>query len=197
MSHFSAAINVSVVTTSCKFPILVPRTVIAFRSCTSTLRTTSEKTNFVPVESNELAFILHTSGTTAKPKGTVQPHGSYQVYIHSMGKWVYSMSDRDELRGEVAAAFVVLKAGYAPTGQLKKELRELVQKSLGKIVVVDDIDFVDMLPKTRSGKIMRRLIKAVISGQPLGDYSTIEDEESIEEIKKGAEALIAGLNKES
>jgi len=87
-----------------------------------------------------------------------------------MGKWVYSMSDRDELRGVVAAAFVVLKAGYAPTGQLKKELRELVQKSLGKIVVVDDIDFVDMLPKTRSGKIMRRLIKAVISGQPLGDY---------------------------
>lgn len=103
----------------------------------------------------------------------------------------------DELRGEVAAAFVVLKAGYAPTGQLKKELRELVQKSLGKIVVVDDIDFVDMLPKTRSGKIMRRLIKAVISGQPLGDYSTIEDEGSIEEIKKAAEALIAGLRKES
>lgn len=54
-----------------------------------------------------------------------------------------------------------------------------------------------MLPKTRSGKIMRRLIKAVISGQPLGDYSTIEDEGSIEEIKKAAEALIAGLKKES
>jgi len=412
----------------------------------------SEKTDLVPVESNELAFILHTSGTTAKPKGTVQPHGSYQVYIHSMGKWVYSMSDRDmwwsasdigwivghsyvvyapllfgcstimyegvpdypapdvwwrivekhrvskmwisptgvralmkygdeypmkhdltsinlvvcagevlnppawewmqkkvlkdrapvidhmwqtessgpivgnpvgiamlpikpgsatiplpgieadivneqgeslpvdtkgnfvclrpfpgltptlwrdhdryvkdywqriprryytgdaalrdedgyiwflgrmdevikiashrigtieiestlishpavaeaavvgkpdQMRGEVAAAFIVLKSGYAPSEALKTSLRELVQKSLGKIVVLDDIDFVDMLPKTRSGKIMRRLIKAVISGQPLGDYSTIEDEGSIEEIRKAAEALIAGLKKKS
>ena len=46
----------------------------------------SAKTDFVPVESNELAFILHTSGTTAKPKGTVQPHGSYQVYISLHGQ---------------------------------------------------------------------------------------------------------------
>jgi len=412
----------------------------------------SEKTAFVPVESNELAFILHTSGTTAKPKGTVQPHGSYQVYIHAMGRWVYAMSDRDvwwstsdvgwivghsyvvyapllfgcstimyegvpdypepdiwwrivekhrvtkmwisptgvralmkygdeypakhdlnsinlvvcagevlnppawkwlqqnvlkdkvpvidhmwqtessgpmvgnpvgiamlpikpgsatiplpgidadivnergeslpvnakgnfvclrpfpgltptlwgdheryvkdywqriprryytgdaalrdedgyiwflgrmdevikiashrigtieiestlishpavaeaavvgkpdPLRGEVAAAFVVLKAGYAPNEELKPRLRELVQKSMGKIVVLEEIDFVDMLPKTRSGKIMRRLIRAVITGQPLGDYSTIEDEGSIEEIRKAAEALMAGLKKRS
>lgn len=70
-------------------------------------------------------------------------------------------------------------------------------KLLGKIVVVDIIDFVDMLPKTRSGKIMRRLIKAVIRGKPLGDYSTIEDEGSIEEIRKAAEALIAGLKRRS
>jgi len=412
----------------------------------------SEKTAFVPVQSNELAFILHTSGTTAKPKGTVQPHGSYQVYIHAMGRWVYAMSDRDvwwstsdvgwivghsyvvyapllfgcstimyegvpdypepdiwwrivekhrvtkmwisptgvralmkygdeypakhdlnsinlvvcagevlnppawkwlqqnvlkdkvpvidhmwqtessgpmvgnpvgiamlpikpgsatiplpgidadivnergeslpvnakgnfvclrpfpgltptlwgdheryvkdywqriprryytgdaalrdedgyiwflgrmdevikiashrigtieiestlishpavaeaavvgkpdPLRGEVAAAFVVLKAGYAPNEELKPKLRELVQKSMGKIVVLEEIDFVDMLPKTRSGKIMRRLIRAVITGQPLGDYSTIEDEGSIEEIRKAAEALMAGLKKRS
>ena len=80
---------------------------------------------------------------------------------------------------------------------MKKNLRALVQKSLGKIVVVDDVDFVDMLPKTRSGKIMRRLIKAVITGQPLGDYSTIEDEGSLEEIRKAAEALVAGLKRKS
>ncbi len=101
----------------------------------------------------------------------------------------------DELRGEVAAAFVVLRSGYTPDERLRKDLRELVQKSLGKIVVVGDIDFVDMLPKTRSGKIMRRLIKAVITGQPLGDYSTIEDEGSIDEIRKAAEQLLAGLKK--
>lgn len=410
----------------------------------------SEKTDFVPVESNELAFILHTSGTTAKPKGTVQPHGSYQVYIHSMGKWVYNMSDsdvwwstsdigwivghsyvvygpllfgcstimyegvpdypspdvwwriaekhrvtkmwisptgvravmkygnehpakhdlssinlvvcagevlnppawewlqksvlkdrapvidhmwqtessgpvvgnpigiamlpikpgsatiplpgidadivndrgeslavgvkgnfvcrrpfpgltptlwrdhdryvkdywnripgcyytgdaamRDEdgyfwflgrmdevikiashrigtieiesvlvghpavaeaavvgkpdpLRGEVAAAFVVLRAGETPSEELKARLRELVQKSLGKIVVLDEIRFVNMLPKTRSGKLMRRLIKAVMTGQQLGDYSTIEDEASIEEVRKATEELLADMKK--
>ena len=101
----------------------------------------------------------------------------------------------DPVRGEVAAAFVVLKAGYYPNEELRKGLKELVQKSLGKIVVIDDIDFVDMLPKTRSGKIMRRLIKAVITGQPLGDYSTIEDEASLDEIRKAAEALMAGFKK--
>lgn len=47
------------------------------------------------MSANEPAFILHTSGTMAKPKGTVQPHGSYHVYIHAMGKWVYPMNETD------------------------------------------------------------------------------------------------------
>jgi acetyl-CoA synthetase len=101
----------------------------------------------------------------------------------------------DPVRGEVAAAFVVLKSGYQPSNELKKQLQEVVHKSMGKIVVIDDIDFVDMLPKTRSGKIMRRLIKAVITGQALGDYSTIEDEGSIAEIRKAAEELMTSLRK--
>ncbi len=103
----------------------------------------------------------------------------------------------DPLRGEVAAAFVVLKMGYSPSEELKSKLRELVQKSMGKIVVIDEIHFVNALPKTRSGKLMRRLIRAVITEQPLGDYSTIEDEASIEEIRKAAEELIAGMGKQS
>ena len=90
----------------------------------------------------------------------------------------------DPLRGEVACAFVVLKGGYEPSEGLKDSLRELVKKTLGPIVIVSDIFFVSKLPKTRSGKIMRRLIKAIITDKPLGDYSTIEDETSIEEVKK-------------
>ena len=101
----------------------------------------------------------------------------------------------NSLRGEVAAAFVVLKAGYQPSEAMKKQLQNLIHKSMGKIVVIDDMDFVDMLPKTRSGKIMRRLIKALVTGQPLGDYSTIEDEGSILEIKKAAAELMASLKK--
>jgi len=95
----------------------------------------------------------------------------------------------DPMRGEVACAFVVLKPGYPPIDELKETLRGVVKKILGPIVVVGDIFFVSKVPKTRSGKIMRRLIKAVITSQPLGDYSTIEDATSIDEIKKAAENL--------
>ncbi len=90
----------------------------------------------------------------------------------------------DPLRGETACAFVVLKESSKATDDLKQTLRSLVRKTLGPIVVISDIHFVNKLPKTRSGKIMRRLIKAIISNKPLGDYSTIEDESSIEELKK-------------
>jgi acetyl-CoA synthetase len=90
----------------------------------------------------------------------------------------------DPLRGETACAFVVLKGSSRATDDLKQTLRDLVRKTLGPIVVISDIHFVNKLPKTRSGKIMRRLIKAIIANKPLGDYSTIEDESSIEELKK-------------
>ncbi|MCD6445601.1 acetate--CoA ligase [Candidatus Bathyarchaeota archaeon] len=95
----------------------------------------------------------------------------------------------DPLRGETACAFVVLKGEKEPSEELKDELRNLVKKTLGPIVIVSDIFFVNKLPKTRSGKIMRRLIKAIIMGKPLGDYSTIEDETSIEELKKALKKL--------
>jgi acetyl-CoA synthetase len=90
----------------------------------------------------------------------------------------------DELRGEVASAFVVLKQGHQPSEELRKELLQTVRRELGALVVVGDINFVEMLPKTRSGKIMRRVLKAVVSGRDPGDVSTIEDEGSVEEARE-------------
>jgi acetyl-CoA synthetase len=90
----------------------------------------------------------------------------------------------DELRGETACAFVILKAGSTPNENLKGELRQLVRKTLGPIVIVSDIYFVNKLPKTRSGKIMRRVIKSLVAGKPLGDYSTIDDDTAIDELRK-------------
>jgi len=90
----------------------------------------------------------------------------------------------DELRGETACAFVILKAGSEPSETLKGELRQLVRKTLGAIVIVSDIYFVGKLPKTRSGKIMRRVIKSLVAGKPLGDYSTIDDDTSIDELRR-------------
>jgi acetyl-CoA synthetase len=84
---------------------------------------------------------------------------------------------------------VVLKPGQLPADELKKTLREVVKKIMGPIVVIEDIFFVSKVPKSSSGKIMRRLIKAVVTDQPLGDYSTIEDATAIDEIKKASEEL--------
>jgi acetyl-CoA synthetase len=97
----------------------------------------------------------------------------------------------DALKGEVACAFVVLRSGRKADKSLKEELKETVRKTLGPIVIVDDVAFVSKLPKTRSGKIMRRLIKAVVTEQPLGDYSTIEDASAIQEIQKATEKTSA------
>jgi acetyl-CoA synthetase len=90
----------------------------------------------------------------------------------------------DPLRGETACAFIVLRHGCEPNSALEDALKRLVRETLGPIVIVSDVFFVSRLPKTRSGKIMRRLIGALITGKPLGDYSTIEDETAMEEIKK-------------
>jgi len=90
----------------------------------------------------------------------------------------------DELKGEVACAFIVLKSGYEPSEELKKELIQHVRKVMGPIVVIRDIQFVKMLPKTRSGKIMRRVMKKLWTGEDLGDLSTIEDGASVDEIKE-------------
>ena len=87
----------------------------------------------------------------------------------------------DELRGEVISAFVVLRAGYEPSEEMKKELIATVRNELGPVAVIADCNFVSMLPKTRSGKIMRRVFKAVVLGKDVGDVSTIEDEGSVEE----------------
>ncbi|HEY9326368.1 MAG TPA: AMP-binding protein, partial [Candidatus Limnocylindria bacterium] len=99
----------------------------------------------------------------------------------------------DELRGMVISAFVVLKQGHTPSDTLKKELLATVRSELGPIAVIGELNFVDMLPKTRSGKIMRRVLKAVILGKDPGDISTIEDEGSVEEAREAWEQMRASV----
>jgi acetyl-CoA synthetase len=82
----------------------------------------------------------------------------------------------DELKGQAIAAFVTLEAGQKPSPQLKEELRKWVAKEIGALARPDDIRFSDMLPKTRSGKIMRRLLRELASsGEVKGDVTTLED----------------------
>ncbi len=80
----------------------------------------------------------------------------------------------DPVAMEVVKAFVALKTGYAPSDALRRDLMAFARKRLGAVVAPKEIEFVDMLPRTRSGKIMRRLLKARELGLPEGDTSTLE-----------------------
>jgi acetyl-CoA synthetase len=80
-----------------------------------------------------------------------------------------------EVKGDVPKAYVTLKVGFKPSEELNKELKEWVSKEIGPIARPDTIEFRDKLPKTRSGKIMRRLLKAEALGKEVGDISTLEE----------------------
>lgn len=81
----------------------------------------------------------------------------------------------DKIRGEIIKAFVVLKKGYQPTEKLKEELSLHVKNHLAGHAYPREVEFIDQLPKTRSGKIMRRVLKAKELGLPVGDLSTLEE----------------------
>ncbi|MEK6408451.1 MAG: acetate--CoA ligase [Acidobacteriota bacterium] len=82
----------------------------------------------------------------------------------------------DEVKGQAISAFVTLELGNEPSNELKEELRRWVAKEIGALAKPDDIRFSDALPKTRSGKIMRRLLREIASGSEVrGDTTTLED----------------------
>ncbi|MCK6580573.1 MAG: acetate--CoA ligase [Anaerolineae bacterium] len=81
----------------------------------------------------------------------------------------------DEVRGNVIYAYCILRAGFQGNDTLRDQLKEHIRHEVGPIAVPSKIEFVDVLPKTRSGKIMRRVLRARAMGQPEGDLSTLED----------------------
>jgi len=81
----------------------------------------------------------------------------------------------DEVKGEKIKAFVILKEGVKPSEELKKEIQKTVREILGPIAIPEEIEFVEKLPKTRSGKIMRRVLRAKELGMEIGDLSTLDD----------------------
>jgi acetyl-CoA synthetase len=101
----------------------------------------------------------------------------------------------DEVRGEVISAFVLLKHGHAPSAELRKALVDTVRHELGPVAVIGELNFVSMLPKTRSGKIMRRVLKAVVLNRDPGDITTIEDEGSVDEARHAWEVMRAEIAK--
>jgi acetyl-CoA synthetase len=91
-------------------------------------------------------------------------------------------SRKDEIKGETIIAFLVLRKGMELSSHLDIEVNEHIKNTIGPIASAEKIYFVNKLPKTRSGKIMRRLLKSMVNNETIGDITTLEDEASIEEI---------------
>ncbi|MBY0353607.1 acetate--CoA ligase [Candidatus Babeliales bacterium] len=90
----------------------------------------------------------------------------------------------DDIKGESIVLFAILKnSGVGHEHEIKQQIIKVVREHIGAFVVLRGVYFVDRLPKTRSGKIMRRLLKAVVEGSAIGDISTLEDGASLEEAK--------------
>jgi len=94
----------------------------------------------------------------------------------------------DELKGQAIVAFVTLEGAYSPSENLREELRQHVVKEIGPIAKPDDLRFTDSLPKTRSGKIMRRLLREIAAGGDVkGDVTTLEDLSVLEKLREAEE----------
>jgi acetyl-CoA synthetase len=93
-----------------------------------------------------------------------------------------------EIKGQAVSAFVTLRAGYKPSPELANELKQHVARKIGPIARPDDIFFTAELPKTRSGKIMRRLLRDIAEGRALGDTTTLADPTVIAQLKSQYES---------
>ena len=90
----------------------------------------------------------------------------------------------DEVKGEVIIAFAVRKQGVKTSSDvLERELSDKIRKDIGAIATPKQIYFVSQLPKTRSGKIMRRLLKSIANNEKIGDVSTLEDGTAVTEVQ--------------
>jgi len=93
-----------------------------------------------------------------------------------------------EMKGQAIAVFVTLEGGHVPSEELRRELREWVAKEIGALARPDDLTFAQALPKTRSGKIMRRLLRELATtGEVKGDTTTLEDFSVIAKLRDGEE----------
>ncbi len=122
----------------------------------------------------------HRIGTAEVESSTVSHHGVAEAAVCGIPH---------EIKGEVIIAFVVLKEGIQKNDNLKKEIINSIRTGVGPIATPEQLYFVPKLPKTRSGKIMRRLLKAIAMNEKIGDVSTLEDGAAVSEIQDTIEEL--------
>ena len=122
----------------------------------------------------------HRIGTAEVESSIVSHHGVAEAAVCGIPH---------EIKGEVIIAFVVLKEGIQKNDNLKKEIINSIRTGVGPIATPEQLYFVPKLPKTRSGKIMRRLLKAIAMNEKIGDVSTLEDGAAVSEIQAAFEEI--------
>ncbi|MGQ9571904.1 MAG: acetate--CoA ligase [Dehalococcoidia bacterium] len=100
-----------------------------------------------------------------------------------------AVSKPDPLKGEAIVIFAILREGHDPSPEMEKEVIGHIRSTVGPIATPERVFFVKKLPKTRSGKIMRRVLRAVASEAAVGDVTTLEDGASVDEVRAAYEAL--------
>ncbi len=122
----------------------------------------------------------HRIGTAEVESSIVSHHGVAEAAVCGIPH---------EIKGQVIIAFVVLKEGIQKNNNLKKEIINSIRTGVGPFATPEQLYFVPKLPKTRSGKIMRRLLKAIAMNEKIGDISTLEDGAAVSEIQAALEEL--------
>jgi acetyl-CoA synthetase len=114
----------------------------------------------------------------------------HAVVGHSAVAEAAAAAKPDEVKGEAIVLFVILRKGHQPSVEIKRELVKHLRTVIGTVATPEEIIFVNKLPKTRSGKIMRRVLKAVASGTSIGEITTLDDQTSVEEAQQAYEELM-------
>jgi propionyl-CoA synthetase len=130
-------------------------------------------------------FVLGRADEVIKVAGHRLGTGEMEAILNTHPKVaeVSCIGIEDEIKGEVPIAMIVLKQGFEGSNELQNELKNLIRDKIGPVATPKDIYFVQALPKTRSGKVIRRAIKNLAEGKELGDLSTIENPAIIDNIK--------------
>jgi acetyl-CoA synthetase len=119
--------------------------------------------------------------------GTAEIEGA--VISHPAVAEVAATSRPDAIKGQAIVLFIILKKGSSPSETLRKDIIRHIRQTIGPVATPSEIYFVQSLPKTRSGKIMRRVLKAVASEQSIGDITTLDDKTSVAEAKRAYQSL--------
>lgn len=119
-----------------------------------------------------------------KEKEQYPPPESFRANAWIRDERIYEEAARDPIKGQAVVAYGVLRSGEVLSDGVAERLRQHVRREIGSIAVPDEVYVTSKLPKTRSGKIMRRVLRAVVSGQEIGDTTTLEDPGAVDEVRR-------------